>query len=271
MGLTGKGLPWVAAVCVMFPLASKVAAQDKAAESTALLTPAAEAARKYAGTQPPKDRLRRVQLRAAGAMAQITVDMFLERLADGLWGTTTVSNLSIGPVIERKQSLEGLLDLAVAMELNGKSQAAGVIPIGKGVFLPFAFQGSQQTASTVRTLALSGDLQAIGAPVPGATFAYEQLREIQTASRSGMLSLGSASATQARLVQACTVGDAAPATQLHPGLRGEYLPVKCTGTAAERSLSRDYAYLRDAGVYLQLRNDSAGSVEQRTITAVEYE
>lgn len=230
-------------------VATGVSAQTEPVGMPALPAPAGSVFAQLAteaGGALPASTIKRLSLRTEMGPWKVTEALTYQRRADGLWEVARQTSLGSTTTTERMLTVRGLLPLAEVV----RTVLAPTTPPGA------MFQILQAPAMTIDVEAVAneaeGDWSVMLAPHEAGSFSARTAMSVQV-SRSGGRSAKRSTEHAARQTEAvCTVAGAKPAASMHPDLRGNYLPVSCTMTVNAKTTTREFAYLVQSNLYVQL-------------------
>ena len=225
---------------------------------------------KVVSKSEPPALLRVVRGEIESGSTKPKAERYFERLENGLWGVTLLIPVR-GVIVRRMLTLNGIIDLATATQIAREIDVPSLVPVGK-YFLSFSITKDLKTSGITNTTALSGDLGTLVSPTAGAKFSFEHAWDAQaTTTTTGLFGGTRTSNISIALKQICTVEKEAEATELHSKLKGKYLLVACNGEFQNgKSVSKQFAFVRDSGLYLLLSSTIDGNKDTYTITDVEY-
>jgi hypothetical protein len=196
---------------------------------------------------------------------------YFEPQENGLWAVAFILPFPNRANVMRSITLQGLIRLALTLELLGEFDVPLLTP-GKA-FVPFAglplFKSTVKTSSIRKTTSLSGDLARLISPVPGVNFSYVNAFEVQTTGK-GMFTTSTGSKVEAT-ASCVSATEVKLATTLHPKLKGSFLSVSCEERRGPTMEKEEYAYLVESTLYILLNTtDAQGKKTSYRITDVEY-
>ena len=198
-----------------------------------------------------------------GKVVEYQRDATWARQDSGLWAIVAVGGFTSGGANGMSQTLSlcGLLPLLTAVSSTTQVN----IPLATR-FGPFMMRHVVNVGRRGRVTDFRTEYGDICSPSPGAKFTYQFDNEVQIRTSSRTVT------GKATLDVSCEVAsDAAPATQLAPSFRGDYLRVSCENVAKSgQKTGYLYAFLREPGVYLTLSESGSNQSTKMQYKAVEY-
>ena len=183
------------------------------------------------------------------------------RQDSGLWAVLSSGTFTSGAGGGTMQSLSlcGLVTLVSTMSATTYNDLTAAIPIGK-IFVPFGMRSSIDQSRRQRVTNLETDAN-VCAPAPSTDFSYRTETEVLS-STSGLLRLSNSTKRDEHF--ACKVNaESIPASKIFPSLRGDSLRVTCERTAGwGGKITREYAFLKDAALYVLLSETGEVQVTQ---------
>ena len=186
------------------------------------------------------------------------------RQDNGLWEVAGSGGFTNGDASGAGESLV-LCGLVVLLNTSGSSSSlntVGVAPAGK-TFVPFGINATVQFGVRRRVTKLETTAH-LCTPTPGTSFSYHVEAEAWVKT-SGLF--GQTRHVTAVTDVTCHVAPSpTPAAEILPAFRGEALHVSCeTVVGSGTPHKSEYAFLRDAGLYLQLSIGEPGDVQTTKI------
>ena len=185
-------------------------------------------------------------------------------LGNGLWGVLSTIRQSNGTEAQQRVTLCGMLDVLATTSGNASTSQTFVVPIGKA-FVPFGMTTTFVADSASRISEIAVDAQAMCYPAPGSSFEFKTRTEMQVNARAVHRSLSVVSNGR------CQTSQPKPARELHPELRGDYLPVACEiSTDDGKTVTRRFAYLVSSAYYVLLETKLDTGPVRYEVQTIEY-
>jgi len=187
-----------------------------------------------------------------------------KRQGSGLWAVVSTAALGSSSGSAQSLSLCGLVTLLSATVSKTSFDQMISIPSEK-IFFYFSIRHSIDWGRRLRVMSFEASANNICAPAPGAEFSYRVGTELEVKT-SGLL--GVTRVAKGLDDFSCKVSaESRPANEIFPPLRGDALLTSCERIGKSGAKAKlEYAFLRDAGIYLLL---SEGTDVQTT--KVHYE
>jgi hypothetical protein len=177
-----------------------------------------------------------------------------KRQGSGLWAVVSTAALGTSSGSAESLSLCGLVTLLSATVSTTSFDQMISIP-SERLFGYFSIRHSIDWGRRLRVMSFETSANNICAPAPGAEFSYrvETEMEIKT---SGLLGVTRV-ATGVDDFSCKVSAESRPAKEIFPSLRGDALFTSCERIAKSGAKAKlEFAFLRDAGVYLLLTEDA---------------
>ena len=177
-----------------------------------------------------------------------------KRQESGLWAVVSTAALGGSSGSARSLSLCGLVALLSATASKTSFDQMISIPSEK-IFFYFSIRHSIDWGRRLRVMSFEASANNICAPAPGAEFSYRVGTELEVKT-SGLL--GVTKVARGLDDFSCKVSaESRPANEIFPSLRGDALLTSCERIGKSGAKAKlGYAFLRDAGIYLLLSEDT---------------
>lgn len=218
----------------------------------------------------PKEKLKKLMMDMVLSGKTTSHEWNIEYLPDGMLGINESSSGGSSKTSSSRLSLAGLVDPISSSDASASFGSASIMA-GKA-YVPFTIPSGYVTASVSSMIELSGQLKESARPGVNAKFEYRYATVTRRKSQtSGLFGRARESNLSNSYVVSCFAGIEKPATELHPALRGSYLPITCEHKNVKGPQStQTFAYLVDSGLYVRASGVSERFQFEWKVTGAEY-